>query len=280
MFDIVKALEVQLDKEKLLEFYTSGRTTRFGESMSVSVQQPLFVYKYFAPTEYNICDLENNLISFTIPEKFNDPYDCSLNLAYYKDEILQNKLNSIKKRVYISCFSELNDSMLMWAHYAINHTGFCVQYQKSFIDTLGFGYVTYKNITNLICPVIYTQKVNLNPWSEKWDFQKQILKALFYKSDDWIYEQEWRNVILFPSELKYCYDELGDDFKEINKDYMKLYMAGNDRIFLKVNKIESVFLGCKMDKKIEERIIDICKTKNIPYFKMHLDDDSFILHKD
>jgi hypothetical protein len=31
-----------------------------------------------------------------------------------------------RKRMYVCSFSEINDSILMWSHYAKNHTGPCV----------------------------------------------------------------------------------------------------------------------------------------------------------
>ena len=44
--------------------------------------------------------------------------------------ILQNGLNdcmsTIKDAVRVVCLSEVYDSMLMWSHYAQNHTGFCI----------------------------------------------------------------------------------------------------------------------------------------------------------
>ena len=46
--------------------------------------------------------------------------------------ILQNGLNdcmsTIKDAVRVVCLSEVYDSMLMWSHYAQNHTGFCIEY--------------------------------------------------------------------------------------------------------------------------------------------------------
>lgn len=47
--------------------------------------------------------------------------------------VLQDKLNSsmseVKDSVRVVCLSEVKDSMLMWSHYAQNHTGFCIEYE-------------------------------------------------------------------------------------------------------------------------------------------------------
>ena len=65
--------------------------------------------------------------------------------------ILQNGLNdcmsTIKDAVRVVCLSEVYDSMLMWSHYAQNHTGFCIEYDFKESDML------YKHLY----PVIYTK---------------------------------------------------------------------------------------------------------------------------
>lgn len=54
--------------------------------------------------------------------------------------ILQNGLNdcmsTIKDAVRVVCLSEVYDSMLMWSHYAQNHTGFCIEYDFKESDML------------------------------------------------------------------------------------------------------------------------------------------------
>lgn len=65
--------------------------------------------------------------------------------------ILQNGLNdcmsTIKDAVRVVCLSEVYDSMLMWSHYAQNHTGFCIEYDFKESDML----------CKQLYPVIYTK---------------------------------------------------------------------------------------------------------------------------
>ncbi len=75
----------------------------------------------------------------------------------------------------ISCFSEINDSLLMWAYYANNYKGVCVEFD--------FSNVTH--LKNNIYKVQYSQKrPNLH----------DSFDAYFWKSIQWSHEQEWRIV--------------------------------------------------------------------------------------
>lgn len=59
-------------------------------------------------------------------------------LGVMKDMEESHTLEQVKKSretTFLSCFSEVNDSMLMWSHYAHSHTGFCLEYNfKSLIE--------------------------------------------------------------------------------------------------------------------------------------------------
>ena len=61
---------------------------------------------------------------------------------------LSGCLNKIKDAVRVVCLSEVYDSMLMWSHYAQNHTGFCIEYDFEEKDMF------YKHLH----PVVYTKE--------------------------------------------------------------------------------------------------------------------------
>ena len=80
---------------------------------------------------------------------------------------------------YLGCFSEINDSLLMWSHYADNGKGICVEYCLNNID------ISY------LFPVFYSY--------EMYEFSIKDLHTLvrnLIKAKDWEYEQEWRIVYL------------------------------------------------------------------------------------
>lgn len=37
--------------------------------------------------------------------------------------------NELRDAVRVVCLSETYDSMLMWGHLAMNHTGYCIEYE-------------------------------------------------------------------------------------------------------------------------------------------------------
>ena len=88
-------------------------------------------------------------------------------------------LNQIKNvRAFnnkITCFSECNDSLLMWAHYANNLKGVCLCF-----DTEKDPFLFSK-----------AQKVNYS----KYRTNIENLGCYFTKALDWNYEQEWRIVV-------------------------------------------------------------------------------------
>ena len=55
--------------------------------------------------------------------------------------------NELRDAVRVVCLSEVYDSMLMWGHYAMNHTGYCIEYEFEKDD------ICYSNLH----PVEYTK---------------------------------------------------------------------------------------------------------------------------
>ena len=91
----------------------------------------------------------------------------------------------LNRNVGLLCLSEIKDSLLMWGHYAHNHTGFVVGFDSEdpFFDTrrsdkAEFGYlikVTYSPTR----PNVTLSNSGSLEWFET-------------KSQDWAYEKEWR----------------------------------------------------------------------------------------
>lgn len=82
----------------------------------------------------------------------------------------------------ICCFSEANDNLLMWSHYASSGKGFCLEFDST------------------RQPFDAIQRVNYTSRPAKLNFRRlfsvehvYLLHALFCsKSSDWKYEREWR----------------------------------------------------------------------------------------
>lgn len=78
--------------------------------------------------------------------------------------------------------SKIEDNILMWSHYSLNHTGFVVGFDtESLINDYDFDYLE---------PIKY--QIQYPTISGKDDTTQQFHKKFFYKSDLWQYENEWR----------------------------------------------------------------------------------------
>lgn len=107
--------------------------------------RPRHIYMYF--TAVNACKfLEKHNIKFSKPTLFNDPFECHVDfngsrellkpsenhrverLNGYDNLALQEQCNEKLDNVRIACFSESNDSVLMWAYYAEGQRGICIEF--------------------------------------------------------------------------------------------------------------------------------------------------------
>lgn len=191
-----------------------------------------------AHQERFLLNIKLELIS---PNANGDSYFIALNKVITRDF---NEIQESANRFRISCFAQTQYSMLMWSHYARYHKGFCIEYEIPEYSN------DYASIYHSLFPVIYTNKridlttLSLN-WKstgslsedDLWDFYKY---GLLSKSLDWKYQHEWR--------LISCDNLLSDD-------------KYNCKFF----KIKKVYLGNKMSTNDRLEVIEICKSKGIPY---------------
>jgi len=158
--------------------------------------------------------LKNNTFKFTDPEEFNDPFDCNermidivispeiekkfiieagknhnLPRAEIRKQLnrigdrrqYQQALKTKKKDFKVSCFSEIDDDVLMWSHYADSHKGICIGFN---LDIMCADYVFY--------PVNYINQV------QQIDGMANTPYVFYYwvtfKADRWKYEREIRAI--------------------------------------------------------------------------------------
>ncbi len=100
-----------------------------------------------------------------------------------------------RKLMKVCSFSEINNSLLMWGHYADNHRGFCLEYN---LEGLGADY----RLRETLYPVIYTNQIyDLTQWAltlvtpDRGRFNTELpILCVIHKCDEWKYEKEWRMV--------------------------------------------------------------------------------------
>ncbi len=172
------------------------------------------LFKYQRVSEYSLSSIINGYSWHSLASEFNDPFDTKI----IQNELLQ-QINFAKE--YILCLSSINDNLLMWAHYADAHKGFCTEYTEfteEELDTLKrqglfppdapkhkIGVCAAKPVEYLTTEQIndYIKDIPLDPEEIREVFhssdeelksylQKKIHHSSFIKHVNWEYEQEFR----------------------------------------------------------------------------------------
>ncbi len=128
--------------------------------------------------------LETHALKMADPTRCNDPYE-----SYYKlifdgklcqtGDDFRKWINKQLKRYGISCFSALDNSILMWAYYAESQKGICFEFQPQ-LDPIAFTNLQYVSYVS-----------NIYTINERWD-QSYIQKILTTKAKEWENEKEIR----------------------------------------------------------------------------------------
>lgn len=227
---------------------------------------PQKLYKYQPCEDDRISAIINNKLWFSVPKEMNDPFDSrgvcwdsksiekllkaeipNKNIKKFNstNDIVENLLNSQRDNIKITCFSERLDSMPMWAHYAGNHTGFCVEYN---FTKLGWEH----DFTKYLFPVWYeSNKYDItNLLSRTFEminnkyFDRRIYLIYFLmhiKHKSWMYEDEWRLIN-----------------HRINEEDFKSGLENNPIL------PTAIYLGINFDKKKISKFKNI----NVPIYKL------------
>ena len=126
------------------------------------------------------CDAAVSSDYFTVNEFVE--FICGMDKSIVREEVLNECVDFISDgdlmrsdNYKISCFSERGDSMLLWAYYANNYKGVCLEFDIE-SDPLLSKYCSKVN---------YTRAFGKNTY--EYDYY-------FLKSEEWSHEQEWRIV--------------------------------------------------------------------------------------
>ena len=181
--------------------------------------------------------LQNCSLKFSAPGTFNDPFDCDINLLdfNYNDKIhptFQHEIGLMKKKYAaypgiqrikwedgykhaqvqkinksrICCFSLVNSSTLMWSHYADSHNGICFEFDNN----AGNKFLKLNNENISYGLVHYGLKERINYLQH--DRQLGIFKLFFTKSEEWVYEKEFRMISLSAKDFEKFYPEFAPPF--------------------------------------------------------------------
>jgi hypothetical protein len=230
------------------------------------------LFKYVNANRTDI--LKNQCIRFSQQYALNDPFeslpfysdhsddflDFSWSIETHRQEQKPNKdlLTWFINHHFVSLsLTAKNDNLLMWAHYAANHSGFVVELDTDhpFFKTANrclyqVPYsrnrpeITLNECEKLVLAISASLKESINPDQE----ELCTLIQLFRKSHHWSYEDEWR--LLTVPELSINYYEKEHGFtmhisqdRPINEgftgDYLALYQ-------LPADCIKAIYCGAKI----------------------------------
>jgi len=145
-------------------------------------------------------------------------------------KVLEESGERLRKKLGIYCLTEKRDNILMWVHYAKQHSGFCLEFNvdnEFFVPHARAIKVEYE----VILPVLNVLQLDTYPKGE-------VGRKLLAKACDWEYEQEWRIV-----ETK-----KGPGIQNFPED-----------------ALSGVILGCRITQENKEDLLRWCrKRKHLP----------------
>ena len=249
---------------------------------------PASLYKYYPDTELHLNSVRHNQMWYSAPCNFNDVFDCDIAVddkkvfsstlkLLFQDKrgirpgspvwkqikatvtrelkSLCAKFDEFKETTGVSCLSESEDSLLMWAHYANNHRGICVEYDLLEINKI-------LNFTAI--PIIYSKERacfnSFDPQTIENDAMKLFIESISSKSPEWNYEKEWRII----RDQAAC----GSKWDSVHKGAL-----------LEMIQPSSIILGCAAQQDFEEEVRAYCKDSRINLYKMKKNATQYKLDK-
>jgi hypothetical protein len=173
------------------------------------------LYKYSSVNEYTIQNFERNQLYFNYAKLLNDPYEGAFDFqirtqsltfellrVFYEhryEELIESgesldvlldhtrfyMMTQFLHEMRLTCFSSLNNSLLMWGHYADRHHGICIEYETKDPIFIAADKVRYTN-------EIPKLKINeINDLKHE-NLTKQFINNMSTKEIHWNYENEYR----------------------------------------------------------------------------------------
>lgn len=181
-------------------------------------------------------EIYEELSSPISPEQFQETHENAKIMLDFIPSLLNTKFyEKSNKEFGILSLTSKFDNLLMWAHYADSHQGFAVEFKK---NHLFFNQNYHKNNFLGTLQVITYSKERPQDYLHDLNTQKVYLT----KSDDWIYEEEYR--MFLPLE----------NATETKRETIYLFKFPLDMI-------NAIYCGCNMSSKNVETILQLINSK-------------------
>lgn len=267
-------------RENLCEVFSANNQNLFFEiGMAYQCCAPASLFKYYSNSDRNLLAVMSNQMWYSAPCNFNDVFDCDISFdskamldslvavasethtvrvgspvwRNFREQVhkgvgnLKETLANMKNTIGIACLSEQDDSLLMWAHYANNHRGMCVEYELLEIN---------RQLKFTPVPIIYNdQRVcfsSLNPTNLHINTNRVFFEGLTSKSPVWSYEKEWRII--------------RDDAACGNR-----WDTTQKGALLPMIRPSSITVGCEASEQFQNHVQEYCEANHINMFRMEKD---------
>lgn len=213
----------------------------------MNLPEKIYKYRTFVKKKYVEDILKKKRLYLARRKDLNDPFEgCNFNVSLgvtgqsipkalnIHHPIIEDRLNQHR----ILSLSENCKSPQMWAHYADNYRGFCLQFST-------------KSTFSQIKPVKYIPSDTSHDEQRIKGGEKEILEIItesyYKKCEEWKYEKEYR--ILKPVSQEYFEFEIGE--------------------------LETIILGVNISEKNEELLMNQAKKYGIRVVKMFVSNENY-----
>ena len=229
-----------------------------------------YICEYYKKVNYrNIENIKNNTIWLSKFDNLNDPFEMDKiyiseldNKEYnYSYKAMDDLFNKLKQSIVLTCFTtDIEMNLPMWAHYANNHKGFCVEYQiidpeKLFPVVYDDYKIKINNIFTNFSSLCAKLDENVQELSYLKSITDLIIQSFAYKNTIWEYEKEIR--------LFNCIDDI------LNLEKGKLFKLCDLGI-----EITGIYLGIDFIEFYKKTMVDICEKNDINLYMMYIDKGS------
>jgi len=174
-------------------------------------------------------------------------------------EEMNNWKEQLSKATRVLCLAEEPDNLLMWAHYAKDHTGVVLKFRcLSELDSplLASRKVNYSDKPPTIAELDDYVKYLTGQSPDLIDYNTGFIKLFTTKSDHWLYEQEWR-VFIPPFDMENPSIKIDDKGNEILFDLIPFYSQ----------ELHSIYFGCKILDEDREDLMACLNAKDMRHVK-------------
>jgi hypothetical protein len=130
----------------------------------------------------SILQFTNNITNNaeTISEEINEAKADQIAYLNLKEKFASSGILSL---------SELGDNILMWSHYAQQHKGVCIEFERTASSILGMPDTTLPVRYSIKAPTIDARRYRVADNEERKEIENSLVLT---KAADWTYEREWR----------------------------------------------------------------------------------------